>query len=201
MTATEPTDHALMQQVAAGNSGRLALLFDRYQKRLFNFFLRLGFAHTTSDDLVQDTFLRVLRHAGSYRGDGFFVGWLFQIARNVAANHWHQQADWQALEDDEDLQLPVAFEHEPAALHEQAALERRLRRALLRLPRDSRELVLLARLKELSGEELAQLFGCSVSAVKVRLHRALIELRRHFDAVNESGMQVEAKSHECRNPV
>jgi RNA polymerase sigma-70 factor (ECF subfamily) len=185
-----------MLEVAAGRIERLALLFDRYQKRLFNFFLRLGHGREASDDLVQDTFLRVLRHAGSYRGDGFFVGWLFQIARNVAADAWQQQAVLTSLDEEQETRLPTSPEHEPAALQEQAALERRLQTALARLSRDNRELVLLARIRELSGEELAQLFGCSVGAVKVRLHRALLELRQHFDAGNESGMRVEETHHE-----
>jgi DNA-directed RNA polymerase specialized sigma24 family protein len=165
---SDTSDHELMLEVAAGRPERLALLFDRYQRRLYNFFLRLGHGRTASDDLVQDTFLRVLRHAGSYRGDGYFIGWLFQIARNVATDAWQQQA----------------------------ALERRLQHALLQLAPENRELVLLARIQELSGEQLAQLFGCSVGAVKVRLHRALLELRQHFDAVDQRGLQAQETSHE-----
>lgn len=198
---SETADHDLMLEVAAGRTGRLAVLFDRYQKRLFNFFLRLGHPRAASDDLVQDTFLRVLRHAGGYRGDGHFVGWLFQIARNVAADAWQQQVVLTALEEEQEVQLPMPSEHEPAALQEQAALERRLQVALAQLSRDNRELVLLARIRELPGEELARLFGCSLGAVKVRLHRALLELRQHFDAGDadhECGMRVEERDHEYR---
>jgi RNA polymerase sigma-70 factor (ECF subfamily) len=56
-----------------------------------------------------------------------------------------------------------------------------LQRALLRLPQDSRELVLLSRVRDLGSDDLAKLFACSQSAVKVRLHRSLQLLREYFD--------------------
>jgi DNA-directed RNA polymerase specialized sigma24 family protein len=56
-----------------------------------------------------------------------------------------------------------------------------LQRALLRLPQDKRELVLLGRVRELGSEDLAQLFACSPSVIKVRLHRTLLLLRKYFD--------------------
>jgi RNA polymerase sigma factor (sigma-70 family) len=176
------SDYELMQQIGAGRAELLAMLYDKYQRRLFNFFLKMGHGRTASEDLVQDTFLRVLRHAASYKGDGHFVGWLFRIARNVAVDSWHEHAPIDSLEDELEAMLPAQAEHDPANLHEQSQLELRLQSALLQLPRESRELVLLSRITELNTEELAQLFGCSTGAVKVRLHRALLQLRQYFDA-------------------
>lgn len=175
-----------MLQVAAGNSARLAVLYDRYQRRLFNFFLKLGHARAASEDMVQDSFLRMLRHAHSYRGDGgLFVPWMFRIARNVAADSWNAGAMLDELDEEHEARLPSASDHEPATVHEQQALERRLQRALMKLSRENRELVLLSRVAELSSEELAQLFGCTSNAVKVRLHRTLLQLRTLFDETNE----------------
>jgi RNA polymerase sigma factor (sigma-70 family) len=179
------SDYELMQQIGAGRAELLAVLYDKYQRRLFNFFLKLGHARSASEDLVHDTFLRVLRHAASYKGDGHFVGWLFRVARNVAVDSWHQNAAMEPLAEEQEAMLPAHADHDPANMHEQAQLELRLQRALLQLPRESRELVLLSRVTELSTEELAQLFGCSAGAVKVRLHRALLQLRQYFDASGE----------------
>ena len=161
-----------MLQIAAGHSERLALLYDRHQRRLFNFFLKLGHGCTASEDLVQDTFLRMLRHAHSYRSDGCFLPWIYQIARNTAADAWHEVAVLEALAEDEEALLPAIDEHEPASVHEQQELERRLQRALLRLPRESRELVLLSRVKELDIDgKITRVLNelCCISAVIKRI--------------------------------
>ncbi len=174
-----------MLQVAAGKSAQLAVLYDRYQRRLFNFFLKMGHARAASEDLVQDSFLRMLRHSNSYRTDGAFLPWMFRIARNVAADAWNAGAMLDALEEEQEVALPAAPEHEPGSVHDQQMLERRLQRALAQLTRENRELVLLSRVTELSSDELASLFGCSANAVKVRLHRSLLQLRTLFDETSE----------------
>jgi RNA polymerase sigma factor (sigma-70 family) len=185
-----------MLQVAAGQRDALARLFDRYHKRLFQHFVRLGHARAASDDLVQDTFLRVLRLGSSYRGDGYFIGWLYRIARNVANDAWQDIACLDPLDDDMALLLPASPDHDPAAQHEIAALELRLQRALRQLPRESRELVLLSRVSELDSETLARLFDCTAGTVKVRLHRALLQLRHHFDTLSESVPAKEETAHD-----
>ena len=185
-----------MLQVAAGNSARLAVLYDRYQRRLFNFFLKLGHTRAASEDMVQDSFLRMLRHAHSYRGEGgLFAPWMFRIARNVANDNWNAGSMLDELDDEQEASLPSVSDHEPANVHEQQALERRLQRALLKLSRENRELVLLSRVTELSSEELAQLFGCTTNAVKVRLHRSLLQLRALFDETDESSDTNQEANH------
>jgi RNA polymerase sigma-70 factor (ECF subfamily) len=171
-----------MLQVGTGRTNALAVLFGRYQRKLFNFFLKLGHGRTQSEDLVQDTFIRMLRYAGSYQDSGNYLGWMYQIARNVAADAYRALEDEELLEEDAEATLPGDPEQNPASTREQQELEARLQQAMAKLPRESRELVLLSRVRELSSEELAQLFDCSVNAVKVRLHRALLKLREYFDA-------------------
>jgi RNA polymerase sigma-70 factor (ECF subfamily) len=106
---------------------------------------------------------------------------MYQIARNAAADaRGHGQHEIllenAALDELHDERNGAA-----ESLHTQHELERRLQRALLRLPGDKRELVLLSRVKELGTADLARLFGCSNSALKVRLHRSLTLLREFFD--------------------
>ena len=72
-------------------------------------------------------------------------------------------------------------------------LDVRLARALQRLPADKRELVLLSRVRQLSLADLAQLFACSVPAIKVRLHRSLRQLRDYFD---EEGRVAPGRGHD-----
>lgn len=181
------SDEDLIRAAAEKRSDAMAILFDRHHRRLFTYFVKLGQARSIGEDLVQETFLRMLRYAGSFRAGARFTPWMYQIARNVAADTFNTRPREQA-HDHEALEhlAPVAEVTEgPDAAHSLGELEQRLQRALLMLPREKRELVLLSRVRQLSTEDLAGLFGCSANAVKVRLHRSLEELRSHFDALED----------------
>lgn len=175
---TTTDDHDLMLAVRGGDRQALACLFERHHGTLYNFFRKLGRSRSDSEDLVQDTFMRVLKYANSYGHDGCFAPWLFRIARNQL-HDGHRKGP--ALEDVDTLELNALPQHEPGQQHEQKKLEAALQQALLRLPAEQRELVLLSRVKLLSTEDLARLYDCSTGALKVRLHRSLALLRRHFD--------------------
>lgn len=174
-------DHELMLAVRDGRINHLAELFKRHHVAVYNFFRKLGHARSDSEDLVQETFLRMLRYASGYAKDGHFGAWMYRIARNVAADAWSRAP--QGSEDISELELPAAPHQEPDALHAQAELEALLQQALAMLPRDKRELVLLSRQSLLDTAQLAELYGCSTGALKVRLHRSLELLREHFDAL------------------
>lgn len=186
VSENEPSDEALMQQAAQKRPQAMALLFDRHHRKLFTFFVKLGHARSGGEDLVQETFLRMLRYAGSFRDGARFTPWMYQIARNAAADAYHARPR-EEPHDHETLDgLASNVAEGPEAAHDLGELEHRLQRALLKLPRDKRELVLLSRVRQLSTEDLAGLCGCSTTAVKVRLHRSLEELRGHFDALEQA---------------
>jgi RNA polymerase sigma factor (sigma-70 family) len=179
----EATDEELMRRAAAQGPEALALLFDRHHRKLFTFFVKLGHPRANAEDLVQDSFVRMLRYAASFRSDAKFLPWMYQLARNAAADAWRGRAR-EELHDDAALDaLAVAAPDDPHSAQSLRETEQRLQRALLMLPRDKRELVLLSRVRQLDNDDLARLFGCSVNAVKVRLHRSLGELRACFDAL------------------
>lgn len=185
------SDEELIQQVAAKRPSAMTVLFDRHHRKLFTFFVKLGQARSIGEDLVQETFLRMFRYARSFRAGARFSPWMYQIARNVAADAFHARPP-EETQDHETLEglahgsasaLPNDATDGPESAHSLGELEQRLQQALLMLPRDKRELVLLSRIRQLSTEDLAGLFDCSANAVKVRLHRSLEELRAHFDAL------------------
>ncbi len=171
-------DTTLMARVQAGrDTACLALLFDRHHRPLYGFLFRLTGQKALSEDLVQEVFLRVLRYAGSFKSGSSFRPWLYRIARNVLADHGTRHRLEVPLESHTDL--PAPSECAQAQL-EATQDQRRLATAMKCLPREKRELLLLSRKPEFSCADLASLFGCSSGAVKVRVHRALQELRTHF---------------------
>ena len=86
-----PTDNELMEDVRDGRVEKLAVLFERYQTMLYNFFLRLTGNRAASEDLVQEVFVRVLKYRTGYLSESRFNVWLFQIARNAHIDHLRKQ--------------------------------------------------------------------------------------------------------------
>ncbi len=175
------TDDELMSFVKAGQLHRLGELFERHHVRMYNFFLKLCGHRQWSEDMVQDTFTRILRYAGSFKDNAPFLPWAFNIARNVASDYLRREStsnaagsEWQA----EDVESPAAG---PERIQESTQNEARLQTALMKLPAEKRELILLGRVSQLSMVDLADMCNCSVSAVKVRMHRAMEQLRQYYE--------------------
>jgi RNA polymerase sigma factor (sigma-70 family) len=160
--------------VRNGAGETLGVLFDRYHAALFSFYCKLTGDRALSDDLVQEVFLRILRYRASYQPGTPFRAWIYQIARNARIDHF-RKARPQAAFDPE--MLPPVLPGDSAQEKQEAAL---LHTALQRLPEEKREVLILSRFQELKCEEIARLVGCEVTTVRVRIHRALHELRQIF---------------------
>jgi len=175
MTAT---DEALMRAVRAGDLARLGDLFDRYHRTLFEFLSRMTGHRELAQDLVQEVFLRILKYRATYRDDARFETWVFRIARNARADYYLKRHAVLPLSE-EALALPdSAAGPEGQVEHEDDSA--RLNAALMQLGEDRRELIVLARYQGMKHEAIAELLGIETGAVKVRIHRALKELRDLF---------------------
>jgi RNA polymerase sigma-70 factor (ECF subfamily) len=168
-----------MAAVRDGRLESLAVLFERHHRPLFGFARGwTGDVHR-AEDVVQDTFARILQYRRSYRPGSPFVPWMLQIARNrlrtVGAEPDTTALDEAAL---------VTADADPA--HD---LEGRRRReqviaGLAELADDQRELLLLSHVRELPRDEIAAMLGITANAAKVRIHRAVQALR---ERVNDRG--------------
>ena len=83
MKLINQSDEILMKCVQQGDLDKSAVLFERYQTKVYNYFLRITFDEQLSMDLSQNTFYRMLNYRSSYKNDLSFKSWLFGIARNV----------------------------------------------------------------------------------------------------------------------
>src|SRR5438128_9590600 len=136
------SDEELMLYVRNGVGEMLAVLFDRYQVPLFNFFYRLTDNRAISEDLVQDAFYRILKYRQSYQPGSSFRTWMYQIARNARADLFNKQRN----EVPEDA-APLAVVLPMDPLHDQQQISR-LKEALMLLPEEKRELLVLSRFQE-----------------------------------------------------
>ncbi len=167
------TDEQLIRWVADGDPSCLATLFERHHKGVYRFCLQMTRNRTQSEDLVQDVFIKVLRKSATYRGDGTFKAWLYNVARNVTFDELRRdKLAAGAFDDDLSASEPV-----DTRSAEQVASGRQLvglvAEALARLPLAAREIIWLGRFEFDNYEDLALALGCKPGAARVRMHRAM----------------------------
>ena len=174
-------DEQVMQEVRAGNVGRLELLFDRHNRPLFRYFMHLTSNRALSEDLVQDVFFRILKYRHTYQPETSFRAWMYQIGRNVFMDQAGKRKAEVALpENAGELSAGDAPPDRQYQNKEETAL---LHRALAALPREKREVLVMSRFLDLKYEEIASVLKCEVGTVKVRVYRALRELGDRFYAL------------------
>ena len=169
-------DNALMEKVRDGDLDKLGLLFQRYKRPLYGFFHGINRDQELSEDLVQNTFLRILKYKHLFRGDGDFKTWMFHIARNVSHDHY-RKTKIKVKEAVEKWQDRLGHEEHQSAEMQQADERQLLSLAMDRLPADKREILQLSKYQEKKYKEIGEILGCSEGAVKVKVFRALQELK------------------------
>ncbi len=180
-----PADHTLMLRVREGDVAQLGLLFERHHGMLFNFFLRMTGRKQVSEDLVQEVFVRMLKYRHTYRDNGNFTTWMYKIARHVRFDDLRRRRQESAFEEEE-VTRHISRLPAPGDQLEKDQELRLLRGALARMAPDKREVLVLSRFQLMKYEEIAEVLGCGVGAVKVRVYRAIRELRATFlDLVGE----------------
>jgi len=185
------TDEALMTAVRDGDLAKLGLLFERHHLSLFDFLSWMTGDRTAAEDLVQDIFLRILKYRATYRDGGHFETWLYRLARNARADYFRTRQTVEPLAA-EALERPEPGPTPMGRL--EADRERmRLKRALLELRADKRELIVLTRYRGMSHAQIAILLGVETGTIKVRIHRALRELRDIFLRLSDGNPPCDVK--------
>jgi len=176
------SDEAVMLAVREGEVAKLGLLFDRYHRALFDFFCRMVSNRSVAEDLVQDVFFRILKYRKTYRDDSHFTTWMFHIARNARIDHFKKHRG-EVMFPEEGFDVPGhgPFPSQQFEKEQEAAL---LKKALARLSEEKRELLILARYREMKYDQIADFYGVDTGTIKVRVHRAVKELREIYSKVS-----------------
>ena len=169
-----------MLAVRAGDTSCLAPLFERHHRQLFDYLARMTGNDAVAEDLVQDVFIRILKYRHTFRADSRFDTWAFRIARNVRADHFRsRQSRETPLDEAAEPATGGASTDDAFELDRQAA---RLRRALLLLREDQRELFVLARYRGMKYEAIADLLGVEVGTIKTRMQLGMKKMRERLGA-------------------
>jgi RNA polymerase sigma-70 factor (ECF subfamily) len=167
------TELASVERLRRGDPEAFDQVYAAFNTRLFTFLLRLSRRRDVAEDLLEETWLRLVKHAGRLAADTRLGPWLFTVARNLHVSYRRSRM----LEDSATVSLIALwpFSVERASPFEAAAaseLERRIERALAALPVASREVLLLVGVAGLDPSDAADICGITPSALRQRLHRA-----------------------------
>ena len=182
------------QQIARGLRARDVLLLhalvEQYQYRLVRYLIYLLGRRDEVDDLVQETWLRVLERGRSYDGQSRFEPWLFTIARNLTIDHLRRRRNLSLdlspdPEDDTEqgsaAQSPASNDPSPFVLAARTEDSLRLAQSMQTLNLIYREVLVLRFQEDLSLQEVATVVGVPVSTVASRIYRGLRTLRAQLD--------------------
>lgn len=185
------TELRLVARLKAGDAEAFEATYDTFRARLFSFLVRLSRRRDVAEDLLEETWLRLVASASRLADDTRLGAWLFTVARNLFAG-WcrHRAVDFERLSEltpSWPATAPGETPFEAAACTE---TERRLEMALARLPLRDREVLLLVGAEDFTPSEAAALLGLAPEVVRKRLQRARGRLAVEMAA---EGAPVQAK--------
>ena len=168
----------LVAEARAGDRGAFDALVRRTWSGTYALAFRLTGNADDARDVCQEAYLRAYRGLRRFRGDARFTTWLYRITANCASTQNGRRRRHRHVELDDDLELDdLSPGSDPVGRAESASLRDAVQTALAALPPRLRAVVVLRDIYDLSHEVIAAELGISVSAAKVRLHRARHRLR------------------------
>jgi RNA polymerase sigma factor (sigma-70 family) len=169
-----------MLKVKKGDIDKMGLLYERYHRQLYRFLFNMTRQKELSEDMVQNIFLRMLKYPEGFIGFGEFKMWMYHIARNSVYDHFRKVKRSPVHSDVKDYTERIEGEELTDASIEKEQELKILEAAIDKLSDENRELLILCRFQELKYNEIAKILNTTEGAIKVRVHRALNQLKSNY---------------------
>lgn len=187
----EIQDEALIRRAAAGDDSAFETLMLAHQKQVYSLCLRMSGSADDAFDLSQEAFIKAWRGLAQYQFGAEFSTWLYRLTRNVCIDFLRRQKRQAAVpleteQDGEAMELPLpdsAPLPEERVLHDER--QRALQQAMLALPDEQREILILRVVNDLPYEKISAILELPLGTVKSRLARARIQLKKILAAGNQ----------------
>ena len=186
MYTNETTDPVLVSAFIKGDDLAIKLLIERHRSRIFNFIYSKVSNRDISEDIFQDTFLKVIRTLKSkrYNEEGKFVPWVMRIAHNLVIDHFRKQNRIPVQRNSSEFDVfsmisDSTLNDENKIIKDQVELD--VVKLLDVLPNDQREVLEMRLFKDMSFKEISEQTGVSINTALGRMRYALINLRKAVD--------------------
>ena len=176
------TDKALVQLFHEGNNPHYAfnLIVQKYRERLYWHVRKIVISHDDTDDVLQNTFIKVWSSLADFRGDSQLFTWLYRIATNEALSFLKSKRTKFFLPlGDVEGQLKNKFEEDPYFNGNE--LQKKLQQAILKLPKKQRIVFNMRYFDEMKYEDMSEILGTSVGALKASYHHAVKKIEELMD--------------------
>jgi len=183
------TELALVERLRRGDPDAFDAVYAAFNTRLFTFLVRLSRRRDVAEDLLEETWLRLVKHARRLAADTRLGPWLFTVARNLHVSYIRSRM----LEDSAAASLiglwPFSLDRSsPFEAVAASEFERRIERALAAMPAASREVLLLVAVAGMDHSDAADICGITPEALRQRLHRAREMLSKALERDAEAGL-------------
>jgi RNA polymerase sigma-70 factor (ECF subfamily) len=183
MTTSVFSDAILVKNYVSGDEGALATLIERHQAKIYNFIYSKIQDRDLSDDIFQDTFIKVIKtlKSKSYNEEGKFLPWVMRIAHNLVVDHFRRNKKMPMQRDSGEYSVfSFLFDSSPnienQMISEQVELD--LTRLIDELPEDQKEVLMMRIYQDMSFKEISDLTGVSINTALGRMRYALMNLRK-----------------------
>ena len=183
---TDLTDEQLLQEAVAGDSEAFGIVVRRWERKIFALCFGMLMREEDAHDAVQETFVAAFRHVGSFRGEARVSSWLHRIAVNQCLTIMRRtKTRSELLLDDENASEHTVFvaplKNSPLNTSEVAERNELVRQAVLALPEELRQVIVMKEFEEMTFQEISDVLQLPLSTVKSRLYTALKQLRRKLE--------------------
>ncbi|MCO5723631.1 sigma-70 family RNA polymerase sigma factor [Robiginitalea marina] len=179
-------DASLVKNYLNGDEKALECLIARHNQRIFNFIYSKVFDTEITEDLFQETFIKVIRtlKLGKYNEEGKFLPWVMRIAHNLVMDHYRKNNRMPRYEGSEQFHVFAILEDDGVNAEKRLIrdqIESDLGVLVDRLPGEQREVVRMRMYQNMSFKEIAERTGVSINTALGRMRYALINLRKFIE--------------------
>ncbi|MCS6884713.1 MAG: sigma-70 family RNA polymerase sigma factor [Acidobacteriota bacterium] len=179
------SDEELVEKVLKGEQRAFEVLVNRWQRQIYGLALRILGREDDAYDVCQETFLLAYRNLSKFRGEAKFSSWLYRIAINCCHTVMRTRGNNLSLEcqrEEVGYEPSVESDFLDEAM-QKAQLSKIVRRALMGLPAEMREVIVMKEYQQMKFHEIAEVLGIPVSTVKTRLYTGLEQLRQRLSHI------------------
>ena len=183
MQKNSNTDSTLVSDYIKGNEAALAVLIKRHQQRLFSFIYSKVHDRDITEDVFQDTFIKVIRtlKKGNYNEEGKFLPWVMRIAHNLVIDHFRKTNRMPSFKNTNEFDIFSVLgdgnlNAEKQIIKDQIHTD--VRELINELPEEQKEVLVMRMYKDMSFKEISENTGVSINTALGRMRYALINMRK-----------------------
>jgi RNA polymerase sigma-70 factor (ECF subfamily) len=179
-------DALLVQDYIAGNEESLSVLIKRHESRIYGFIYSKIADRDTSNDIFQDTFIKVIKtlKSKSYNEEGKFLPWVMRIAHNLIIDHFRKNKKMPLLRETEEFSIFSIMSDDSPTIENKIIsdqVEVDIKRLIDELPNDQKEVLVMRMYHDMSFKEISEITGVSINTSLGRMRYALMNLRKVID--------------------